>query len=103
MIEQAHKLRGFFCAKGKANVLCLSSRGSNEPLLAGLVADSINAVFIRFVEEKFLACHTWPQAVLCSGATSIGFKTTEVYPIHAIRGTDWPTLPLAEYSSDTST
>ncbi|KAH6201739.1 hypothetical protein HBI42_218500 [Parastagonospora nodorum] len=39
-MEQAHKPRSCFRAKGGANVLRLSGGGSNEPLLAGLVADS---------------------------------------------------------------
>jgi hypothetical protein len=38
-MEQAHKPRGFFCAKGEANILRLGSGRSDEPLLAGLVAD----------------------------------------------------------------
>jgi hypothetical protein len=35
-----YELRSFFCAKGKANILYLSSRSSNKLLLTRLVADS---------------------------------------------------------------
>jgi hypothetical protein len=48
-----YKLHSFFCAKGKANILCLSSRGSNKLLLARLIADSTASKLKKIARSRF--------------------------------------------------
>jgi hypothetical protein len=48
-----HKLCSFFCVKGKANVLCLSSRGSNKLLLTRLIVDSATSELKEIARSRF--------------------------------------------------
>jgi hypothetical protein len=48
-----YKLRSFFYAKGKANILCLSSRGSNKLLLTRLIADSTASKLKKIARSRF--------------------------------------------------
>jgi hypothetical protein len=63
-----HKLRSFFCAKGKANVLYLSSRGSNKLLLTRLVVDSTASKLKEIARGRF--------TILCvsKGRVAIGVE-----------------------------
>jgi hypothetical protein len=63
-----YKLRSFFCAKGKANVLCLSSRGSNKLLLTRLIVDSATSKLKEIARSRF--------TILCvsKGRVAIGVE-----------------------------